>query len=229
MGTGAAVGHEARSAGALGSPRLFVFVPALERTRAVEEILSEGLSGIAVTAFGRFADFSAAIASERPEGALSLVDTLRVLGIPPGLQAEAGGSAQERYVVLSKDQSDSLEQLASKAMGVVDIVGRAELPRLLKGLLGLKAPPVVKRVLKIGDLLPLLHLELAPAVTLPERFQTEFQKMSRLNLRILRPSTAFLGRAALGFPTGRVDGAIVYALHRAPPSVGSLLGAEAWR
>jgi hypothetical protein len=214
---------------AAGAPRLFVFVPAIERPRAVSEILTEGLPGIAVTAFGRFADFSAAIASEKPEGALSLADTLRALGIATSLQGMAGGSADEPYVLLAKDPADTLDSLSKKAIGMVDVVGRSELPLLVKRMLGLAAPPQVRRVLKISDLLPLLHLDLAPAITLPERFQSEFQKQSRLPLRAFRPATARLGRVALGFPRGRADRAIAFALRQAPGSVQSLLGTEAWQ
>ncbi|MES1184186.1 MAG: hypothetical protein ABUL60_10240 [Myxococcales bacterium] len=210
-------------------PRLFAFIPAIERPRAVGELLSEGLPGVAVTAFGRFADFSAAVASEKPEGALSLADTLRVLGVSVGLQGVAGGSTSEPYVLLAKDPNQTVDSLAKQSIGIVDVVGRAELPLLLKRLLGLTQPPQVRRVLKVSDLLPLLHLDLAPAVTLPERFHGEFQKQSRLELRALRPATAYMGRSALGFPTGRPDRIIANALRRAPASVQSLLGTEAWQ
>jgi hypothetical protein len=229
LGVGVAAGREARQALALSAPRLFAFVPALESTRAIEEILGAGLPGVAVTAFGRFADFSAAVLSEKPEGALSPLETLRVLGVNPALQGEARGSVREPYVVLSKDPSDSIESLARKAIGVVDIVGRSELPPLIMRLLGLTALPTVKRVLKVSDLLPLLTLDLASAVTLPERFLGEFQKSSRLSLRILRPSTALLGRVALGFPAGPADHGIEKALRQAPANVLNLLGVEGFQ
>ena len=229
VGVGAALGRGERRAEAGGAPRLFAFVPAIERPRAVGEVLMEGLPGVAVTAFGRFADFDAAIASEKPEGALSLADTLRAVGVAPSVQGVAGGSPQEPYVLLVKDPADTIDSLSKKAIGMVDVVGRAELPQLAKRLLGFAQPPVVRRVLKISDLLPLLHLDLAPAVTLPERFQSEFQKQSRLELRSLRPSTAHLERMALGFPTGRADKVITAALRRASPSVQALLGTETWQ
>lgn len=229
MGLGAALGHTLQPAGAAGAPRLFAFVPAIERPRAVGEILTQGLPGVAVTAFGRFADFAAAIASEKPEGTLALADTLRVLGIAASLQGVAGGSPKEPYVVLAKDAADTLPSLAHKSIGVVDVVGRSELPLLVQRLLGFAQPATVRRVLKVSDLLPLLHLDLAPAVALPERFQSEFQKQSRLPLRSLRSSSASLGRVALGFPSGRLDKLISLALQQAPASVQSLLGAEAWQ
>lgn len=229
MGIGAAWGQTFGAAAAGGEPRLFAFVPAIERPRAVGEILTQGLPGVAVTAFGRFADFSAAIASEKPEAALALADTLRVLGIPVSLQGVLAGSTKEPYVLLAKDPTDTLASLANKSIGVVDVVGRAELPSLVQRLLGFAQPPNVRRVLKVSDLLPLLHLDLAPAVTLPERFQGEFLKQSRLPLRALRASSAFLGRAALGFPSGRPDKVISLALRQAPFAVQKLLGTEAWQ
>ena len=228
-GFGAALGQTLRPARAAGAPRLFAFVPAIERPRAVGEILTQGLPGVAVTAFGRFADFAAALASEKPEGTLALADTLRVLGIAASLQGVAAGSPNEPYVVLAKDPTDTLASLAGKSIGVVDVVGRSELPLLVQRLLGFAQPANVRRVLKVSDLLPLLHLDLAPAVALPERFQGEFQKQSRLPLRSLRASSASLGRVALGFPSGRLDKHISLSLRQAPASVQSLLGAEAWR
>ena len=229
MGIGAAWGQTLEPAAAGAEPRLFAFMPAIERPRAVGEILTQGLPGVAVTAFGRFADFSAAIASEKPEAALALADTLRVLGIPVSLQGVLAGSTKEPYVLLAKDPSDTLASLANKSIGVVDVVGRSELPSLVQRLLGFAQPPNVRRVLKISDLLPLLHLDLAPAVALPERFQAEFQKQSRLPLRALRASSALLGRAALGSPGGRLDKTISLALRQAPPAVQKLLGTEAWQ
>lgn len=223
------MGRSERRAEAGGAPRLFAFVPAIERPRAVGEILMEGMPGVAVTAFGRFADFAAAVASEKPEGALSLADTLRAVGVVPSVQGLAGGSAQEPYVLLVKDPADTLDSVSKKAIGMVDVVGRAELPLLAKRLFGLVEPPVVRRVLKISDLLPLLHLDLAPAVALPERFQSEFQKQSRLQLRVLRPSSAHLERVALGFPSGRADRVIAAAVRHASASVQALLGTEAWQ
>ena len=229
VGIGAAWGQSLRAAVAGGAPRLFAFVPAIERPRAVGEILTQGLPGVAVTAFGRFADFSAAIASEKPEAALALADTLRVLGVPVSLQGALAGSTKEPYVLLAKDPTDTLATLANKSIGVVDVVGRSELPLLVQRLLGFARPPSVRRVLKVSDLLPLLHLDLAPAVALPERFQGEFQQQSRLPLRALRAKSASLGRVALGFPSGRLDKVVSLALRQAPASVQSLLGAEAWQ
>jgi hypothetical protein len=223
------LGQTLRPAGAAGEPRLFAFVPAIERPRAVGEILTAGLPGVAVTAFGRFADFAAAISSEKPEAALALADTLRVLGVPASLQGVAAGSPKEPYVLLAKDPTDTLASLANKSIGVVDVVGRAELPVLVQRLLGFAQPPNVRRVLKVSDLLPLLHLDLAPAVTLPERFHGEFQRQSRLPLRVLRASSASLGRVALGFPSGRPDKVVSLALRQAPASVQRLLGTEAWQ
>jgi len=228
LAVGIAFGGKERSAMAEEPIRLYAFLPALERTRAIEEALRRALPAIAITVFGRFADFAAAVAAEKPEGALSPSDTLRALGIGPSLLGVASGSPAEPYVMLTKSPNGSLSELAGGIVGVVDIVGRAELPRLVGRMLGLAVQPTVRRVLQIADLLPLLHLDLAPSVVLPERLSQDFQKMSHLNLRVLKPGVALLGRTALGYPTGKANAALELALRRSPASVRTILGVEGW-
>jgi hypothetical protein len=229
LGLGALLAPRRKRAEGSGRPRLYAFMPTFESTRAVQEILGRGLPDLAVTAFGRFSDFGAAVATDKPEGALALSETLRAVGIRPALHGQVSGSPQEPYVVLAKDQTASLEALSKQGVGVVDIVGRGALPRLVRQLLGTRDFPSVRRVLKVPDLLPVLQLDLAPAVLVPERFRSEFVRLSRLSLRVLQPPGAALDRAAIGFPLGGNQASIEMALRLAPPSVRDLLGAEVFR
>jgi len=219
-GIGSVVGAQER--------RLFAFLPAFERARAIEEILESGLSGVAVTVFGRFGDFAGAIAAQRPEGALSPFDTLAALGLSPGLRGEARGSPLEPYVLLTTQPDGDIAQLARKTIGAVDIVGRTALPQLVQKSLGLSFAPDVRRVLQIGDLLPLLYLDLASSVVLPERFHAEIRRTARISLRVLRPRNAELGRIALAYPAGAPDVVIANALRHQSAAVANLLGVEGW-
>jgi hypothetical protein len=228
-GWAALSGRSADTARAAAEPRLFVFVPTFERPRAVGEALTAGLPGLSITTFGRFADFSAAIAGEKPEGVLALGDTLSALGIEVALQGTVRGDAEEPYVALSKDREETVESVATRVIGAVDVVGRSELPGLVQRLLGAKHTPEVRRVLKVGDLLALLHLDLATVLLLPERFQAELQKQSQLALRPLHLRTAHARRTALGFPGGKPEPTMMLSLKRAPSTVQALLGAEVWR
>jgi hypothetical protein len=211
------------------APRLFVFVPTFVRARALEDLLGAGMPGVNVTVFGRFADFMSAVLANRPEGALSLADGLLAIGLEPKVQGLGALGPDEPYVLLTKEKSASLPELAKDYVGIVEVVGRRALPGLVRDLLGVPSPPPVRRVLKMGDLLPLLHLDLAASVVLPERLNQEFQRMSRLNLRVVRPPRGFLKRAALGYPGGVRNAAIENALRAAPANVRSALGVESWR
>jgi hypothetical protein len=229
VGLGACLAPTRKLARALGRPRLYAFAPTFESTRAVEEILGQGLPDLAVTAFGRFSDFGAAVTADKPEGALALSETLRAVGIKPALRGQLSGSSQEPYVVLAKDQTAPIEAMSRQGIGFVDIVGRGALPRFVRQLLGTRDAPSVRRVLKVPDLLPVLQLDLAPAVLVPERFRSEFLRLSRLSLRVLHPPSAILDRAALGFPASGSEESVEMALRLAPASVHDLLGAEVFR
>jgi hypothetical protein len=228
VSTAAAFGVIGHAALADRGRRVFAFVPALVSARVIADVLNQGLPGMTVTVFGRFGDFAAAVSSQRPESVLCPFDTLEELGLRPALRGELSGSAREPYVVLTKEAEGGVAELAKKTIGAVDIVGRAALPGLVQKLLGLSFVPSVRRVLQVGDLLPLLHLDLAPTVVLPERFYPEFYRMSHLKLRALKPSSAELGRVTLAYPSGISDAAIEEALRRAPAKVRELLGVESW-
>ncbi len=228
VSTAAAVGVIGHAALADRTRRVFAFVPALASARVIAEVLKQGLPGVMVTVFGRFGDFAAAVGSEKPESVLCPFDTLQKLGLAPALRGAFSGSPLEPYVVLTKEPEGGVTELAKKTIGAVDIVGRSALPGLVQKLLALSSVPNVRRVLQVGDLLPLLHLDLAPTVVLPERFYPEFHNMSHLKLRALRPTSAELGRVTLGYPSGASDSVIEAALRSAPATVRDLLGVERW-
>lgn len=208
---------------------LHLFVPTLMRTRALESLLQPGFPEIEVNVFARFADFSAAVASRPAVAAVGLANSLEAAGLTPSWQGENQGSSEERYVLLTSGSRRSIEEITEGEIGMVDVVGRRELPGLVQRMLGLQSLPRVRRVLKLGDLLPLLTLGLSTGVLLPERFLPELRAMSRLPLTVYRPSTATLRRTAVAFfgGTGRPHG-VEDDLRRAAQRAGVQLGIETW-
>jgi hypothetical protein len=209
-------------------PTLFVFVPSLVRARALVNLLEEALPGVEVVAFGRFADFMSAVETLRPSAALSLADALKSVGLVADLRGTGPGGTQEPYVVLTHKGDISLGNLASRRLGVVDVVGRRSLPELVKRLLSLPQVPVVRRVLKVGDLLPLLSVNLADAIVIPERMVKPLLETSRQELRVLRPPHALLGRAALAYPGGQRVSAIQAGMQRLSRAALDALGIDGW-
>lgn len=209
-------------------PTLFVFVPSLVRARALVDLLEEAMPGVEVVAFGRFADFLSAVKTLHPSAALSLADALDAVGLNADLRGTGEGGTEEPYVVLTHDENLTVATLGSARLGVVDVVGRKALPSLVQRLLGLTSPPSVRRVLKVGDLLPLLSLNLAGAIVVPDRLVSHLMSASRLQLRVLRPPGARLGRTALAYPEGKRVAAIQTGMQRLSKAALSALGIEGW-
>ncbi len=210
------------------SPTLFVFVPSLVRSRALVELLEQAMPSVEVVAFARFADFMSAVNTLRPTAALSLADTLSALGLEPQVAGIGPGGRDEPYVLLTHKDDVSLKNLATHSIGIVDVVGRGALPNLLKQLLGLSTLPEVRRVLKVADLVPLLTLNLADSVVVPQRLVNPLIATSRLKLRVIAPPDAKLRRVALSFPSGTRVSAIQLGLTRLSRAALDALGVSSW-
>lgn len=233
MGAGAAVSASAlwplsRLVNADEPARLHVFVPTLMRTRALEHHLRPGFPAVDVHVFARFADFASAVASRPSVTAVGLAASLEAAGLSPSWQGESGGATNERYVLLAQEGRTSLYDATQGEIGMVDVVGRRALPTLAQRMLGLPEQPRVRRVLKLGDLLPLLSLGLSSGVLLPERFLPEMRSMSRLPLTVHRPPTAMLRRTAVALGSSDGRHSLELGLRQAAPSLGGPLGIESW-
>jgi hypothetical protein len=224
----AALSLGAPSVNADQAPRLHVFMPTLMRPRALQAVLEPALPGVEVTIFGRVADFRAAVERAGPEAALAPAATLRAVGAIPVLLGVTAGNQLEPQLLLSK-RPLAARGLAEKTVGVVDVVGRGRLDQLVARLLGLDRPPPIRRVVKVSDLLPLLQLDLADGILLPEHFLEEFRQMSELDFKILRLESALLERVAVAFPRPEGERRLGVDLRRLPGVVMAALGAEAWR
>jgi len=198
------------------------------RARALVKLLRAGFKDVDVTVFGRFADFTSAVKRMRPDAALSLPVALASLGLQPSIQGAGPTGKMEPYVLLTPHVDLTVSQLPERTIGVVDVVGRSALPTLVKELVGLTKSPKIRRVLKVADLLPLLSLELADAIVLPERMMRPLLASSRLGLRILRPSGALLSRTALAYTGKSAEPVIESGLSRLPPEALRALGVLQW-
>jgi hypothetical protein len=207
---------------------LYVFVPSVVRSRALVDLLEAALPGVEVVAFGRFADFMSAVKTMGPSAAMSLSDALSSVGLKADVRGIGPGGALEPYVILINHPELNLQNLGEHQLGVVDVVGRRALPGMVRTMLGLSAEPKLRRVLKVGDLLPLLSVNLAEGIIVPERLASELIDASRLDLRTLRPPGARLGRTALAYPGGESIPLIQKGLMRLSQTALQALGVEGW-
>jgi hypothetical protein len=203
-------------------PALLVFLHVPLKQRAFQSELQTALGTIGITAVGRTADFDRGLA-ERPDAVLTLPVVLAAHGLPVSLQGLRKGSAEEPCVLAAVDATPDPATVAS--VGVLDVLGREGMNRLVLGLLGRQ--PRIERVTKVEDLLPLLQLQRVEAIIVPSRLLTEVRAPSRLNV-VTRELPRGLGLPAIS-SLGPGGAQIVQAVRRLPSAMAGALGVSEWR
>ena len=79
--------------------KLLVYLHVAVKQRAFQSLLGAGLSGVAITAVGRVADFERAL-QDAPDGVLTLPVVLAAQNLTPALRGKAHGSFEERYALV---------------------------------------------------------------------------------------------------------------------------------
>lgn len=206
--------------------KLHVFAVTSARPRSLASDMEAKLGGITVTVFGRVGDFKRAVETENPDAIMAPPPVLAMVGKSPQLQGTKGGSATEPYVIVSSAPI-AAGDLGKKTIGALDMVGRSELPVLVKQIIGSSTVPNVSRVTKIEDLLPLLQFNTADAIVFPERFLGEFKSKSKLTLVVQKPPSAQVGCIAVSFAGNR--GPVESGLRSLPGGVMGQLGVDGWK
>src|SRR6185295_10518317 len=123
--------------------------------------------------------------SSPPDAAIAPAPVLEAFGQAVKLQGTLRGQPTEPYILLSA-QTLSLESLASKTIGSVDLVGRSDLPGFVGSVLHLPNSPRIQRVTKVEDLLQLLRFGKADAVLLPERLVAGLKAKTKMDVEVLK-------------------------------------------
>jgi hypothetical protein len=217
-----AVTMAARRSAADGGGRLLVFLHVAVKQRALQSILQDALSGVAVTTVGRIGDLDRAL-KDGQDAVLSLPVVLGANGLAPRLQGLRAGAADETYSLVAVNSPP--DPSAVKAVGALDVLGRDGTTELVHGLLG--ARPKVERVTKVEDLLPLLQMDLVQAILMASRFLPEVRATSQLNLAATELGTR-LGLPAVA-SVGPGGDSVIAAIRRMPANASKILGVDAWR
>lgn len=202
--------------------KLLVFLHVALKQRALQSELQAAMPSLSVTAVGRLADFERGL-RDGQDAVLTLPLVMTAFGMTPQAQGRSGGSAEEKYALVSSGAAADPARL--KAVGALDILGRDATTSFIHGLLG--ARPKVERVTKIEDLLPLLQMERVDAVVVPSRLVSEVQSGSRLSLTQRELTTPVKLPALANVGTG--GNQAIAAVSRLPLKVSKTLGVDEWR
>jgi hypothetical protein len=196
----------------------------------LQKVLNDALPGTTVMVFRHLRDFETNAAENPPDFVISARPFLdHHDGWTTVLQGFAGHRADEAYVLVSLGQAAD-SALAAPTVGVVDLLGKKDMPALVARFVGTSAPPKVTRVAQPEDLLPLLELGLVKAVLMPARAVATLREKSALDLREVELKEARMGLPALASLSKRASaGELERKLMSLPAKVQAMLGVDEWR
>ena len=209
--------------------KLYVFYPTTARPQTVQETLQEFFSGISVTVFGRYNDFSEKMATDPPDAVITKPVFIEQHGdYSITLSGIRNGKSEETYVLLSiKDAIAPKAVNAEMVIGVIDVLGKAGMESFVNNLLS--ARPRLKRVTKVEDLLPLLTFNMAAGILIEDVFVKYFKTTSHLEFGITPISGSKGGIIALGLKKGAKADKTVGALKKADKKICALFEVDEWR
>lgn len=208
---------------------LYVFVQTGIRPNKLEKLLNSSMTGVKTTVFGRVRDFQKNLRKSPPDAVLALRPVLEQNALTVTLQGTSGGADAELYVLMSVDEQITPQQLADKVVGTVDLLGRKKMGKFVSVLFNTGGAKLkLKRVTKVGDLLPLLQFKAADVVLIPESKVDSVMKSSQLNLRKTKVEGARVGLPAVAILNPAAKAQIVAAVQGLSGSINTKIGVQKW-
>lgn len=165
----------------LAAESLFVFVPTEVRANVMQEKIGSFCKDINITVFGRAKDFHKQIKKNPPNAILSLAPVIEhSSAFNPAVKGLRSGKDDEEYVLVSVDKPIEIGGIASKKIGVVDLLGRKPMSAFVEKLFKTKVK--LKRVTKVEDLLPLITFGSVDAIFVSDSLFNQLKSKSNLNL-----------------------------------------------
>jgi len=168
-------------------PELYVFLPSEIRPHAMKLVLADAFPDFNVTVFPRFRDFYKKVKEAKPNAFMTLAPIAESLDYQGALLGERSGAKQEPYVLLSENRIDP-DKMDGLAIGVVDLLGRRNMPEFVTSKLGGDKNLDVKTVTKLEDLLSMLSFNYVDAIFVPQS-KVEYY-MERTKLKLVRTDLA---------------------------------------
>lgn len=217
----------ALEAAAQDKPKLYVYLHTSTKPHALQNKLSRKMPEVEVTVFGRIKDLEKNIKETPPDAVLALRPVLDAISLKATMQGMDHQSQDtEVYVIMSAQGTVTPDQLQEKVVGTIDLLGRKRTSKFISVMLQSPGKIKLRRVKKNEDLLPLLQLESADVILLPERIVPEIKSRSELRLEISKIPGARAGLPAVAVLNNA--GPIESSLKGLDGSTLQLLGLSKW-
>lgn len=211
--------------GTVWAQKLYIFIPTEHSAVEIEKKFAEKIPTITVRSFGNVTDFKKSVEESKPDAVITKPQLVAQLtGYTTQLKAVTKGSTEESFVLLSVDKPIIIADIAGKNIGILDFLGKKEIDGLVETLF--KGRPVLIKVKKVADLLPLLTMNMVEAIVVSESHIAYLKQRSNLNF-IITPCDCSSGRAVLA--TLKPDPEIEAVIKSMPADLAKLLYIESWK
>ncbi len=166
---------------ASGNERLYIFYPSTFDYQSMQDKIDSTVPGVAITVFSRFDDFVLKMKAEPPEAIITkpILIQEQFSDYEVMLNGVRNGKTEDNYVILTIDSNFTSKSITNESIiGIIDILGRTGMKTFVNRQFSIE--PKIKRVSRIGDLLPFLSLDIATGIMIESVFIDYFKSTSQL-------------------------------------------------
>lgn len=161
--------------------KLYVFFPSTVQPKTLKEQIKAQYDGD-VEVFARYKDFTQKVQEDNPEAVLTKPLLLQgISGYSTVLKGVRKGDADEKFLLVSVDKPLDPSAISEETIGILDFLGKKSIIKFVST--GFSTPPKLNRVIKNEDLIPLLNMNMAAGVLVPEFVLEYLKKESNLNFQ----------------------------------------------
>jgi|WetSurMetagenome_2_1015567.scaffolds.fasta_scaffold146064_2 hypothetical protein len=213
---------------ALGETDLIVCLPGKQNTQLLQNCFDSLLGPSHAIVFGRIKDLEATIPTV--PGAL-IIAVAPLFDFLPGytsvLIGKRKNSTGEKYFIVTASKEISLENIAEKKVGIIDLLFKSNLTQFVKNQFKVEIRSL-KRVNKEEDLLTMLGLEAVDAIIVSSAQYNEILSNTRLPLKILATSKNDIGYAVCAVKGGKLPLTLKNDLLKSSKLVLHEIGIDSW-
>lgn len=213
-----------------GFEKLYIFYPSTFDFQSMQKSISDALPEIDAVVFNRYDDFALKMKTEPPEAIITkpVLIQEQFNDYEVVLNGERNGSTEGSYLVLSADSSFTIKSISNASViGAIDILGRPGMKSFFKR--SFPVEPKLKRVSKIGDLLPFLSLDVASGVLIENVFLDYFKSTSQLQFAVVPLPETNTGIIALAIKNGESAEKTLNSLKQNNKAICKLFYIEQWK
>jgi len=210
--------------------KLYVFYPTISNPEIIKDLLEKHVQRTDVLVFSKHDDFITKVKADLPDAIITktvlIFDQLGNYEVL--LNGQRNGKAETRYVILSINKSLNIESInTSTVIGVVNFLGRTGMGSFTKQFFS--TAPRLKRVSKVGDLLPLLSLNIAAGILIEDVFVDYFKSTSQLNFFVTPLPVIINGTVGFAVKKERKADKAVNILKKNDKEICDLFHIQQWK